>query len=42
MESPLPDEERDADGDFKNVNVRKSKESTPPRDENSRKHDKHA
>ena len=26
MESPLPDQEMDADGDFKNVNVRKKRE----------------
>jgi hypothetical protein len=30
MEFPLPDEEIDADGDFKNVKVRKRKESAPP------------
>ena len=29
MESPLPDEEMHADGDFKNVEVRKKKESPP-------------
>ena len=29
MESPLADEEMDADGDFKNVKVRKKKESPP-------------
>jgi hypothetical protein len=30
MEFPLPDEEKDTDGDFKNVKVRKRKESPPP------------
>jgi hypothetical protein len=30
MEFPLPDAEIDADGDFKNVKVRKRKESPPP------------
>ena len=29
MESPLPDEEIGADGDFKNVKGRKKKESPP-------------
>ena len=37
MESTLPDEDRDADGDFKNVKVRNIKEShfqIPPFKEN--------
>ena len=29
MQSPVPDEEMHADGDFKNVEVRKKKESLP-------------
>ena len=29
MDSPLPDEEMDADGDFKNVKMGKKKESQP-------------